>query len=130
MLKYKKNNKKICDTSDHSFKNVPVVARYHFKDRFLYYTMVALSQNVENCIIGFCKQTFISIMPYADKREQLLKMIFLVNEQTVFVVYFEINAISLCQISISISTIFQKDECFCSKLGLILEHSKPKNLKT
>ena len=48
-------------------------------------------------------------------------MKFLVNEQTVP----EINAISLC-LDLNI---FQKDECFCSKLGLIVEHANS-NLRT
>ena len=35
------------------------------------------------------------ILPYSDKRKQLLKMKFLVNEQNVSVMYIDINAISL-----------------------------------
>ena len=34
-------------------------------------------------------------LPYSDKRKQLLKMKFLVNEQNVSVMYIDINAISL-----------------------------------
>ena len=34
-------------------------------------------------------------MPYSNKRKQLLKMAFLVNEQKVSVMYIDINAISL-----------------------------------
>ena len=52
-------------------------------------------------------------------------MTFLVNEQNVSVMYIDINAISLC-FDLNIS---QQDECFCSKLGLEVEHAKS-NLKT
>ena len=51
-------------------------------------------------------------MPYTDKRKQLLKMEFLVNEQNVSVMYIDINAISL-YLDLSI---FQQDESFCLKL--------------
>ena len=54
------------------------------------------------------------ISSYSDKRKQLLKMTFLVNEQNVSVMYIDINAISLC-LDLNI---FQQDECFCSNLGL------------
>ena len=57
-----------------------------------------------------------SILPYSDKhdkRKQLLKVKCFVNEQNVFVMYIDINAISLCLDF----NIFQQDECFCSKLG-------------
>ena len=64
-------------------------------------------------------------LPYSDKRKQLLKMKFLVNEQNVSGLYIDINAISLC-LGINI---FQQDECFCSKLGLEVEYARS-NLKT
>ena len=64
-------------------------------------------------------------LPYSDKRKQLLKMTFLVNEQNVSVMYIDINAISL-YIDLNI---FQQDECFCSKLGMEVEYAKS-NLKT
>ena len=64
--------------------------------------------------------SFISSVPYSDKRKQLLKMAFLVNEQNVSVMYIDINAISLCLDLI----VFQQDECFCSKLGLEVEYAK------
>ena len=37
-----------------------------------------------------------SCLPYSDRRKQLLKMTFLVNEQNVSVMWTDINAISLC----------------------------------
>ena len=52
-------------------------------------------------------------------------MTFLINEQNVFVMYIDINAISWCRDL----SIFKQDECFCSKLGLEVEHAKS-NLKT
>ena len=64
-------------------------------------------------------------LPYSDKRRQLLKMTFLVNEQNLSVMYIGIRAISLCLDF----NIFQQDGCFCSKLGLDVEHAKS-NLKT
>ena len=43
------------------------------------------------------KFQWISFLPYSDKREQLLKMTFLVNEHNVWsVIYIDINAIPLC----------------------------------
>ena len=52
-------------------------------------------------------------------------MIFLVNEQNASVIiYIDTNAISWC-LDLNI---FQQDECFCSKLGLEVEHAKS-NLK-
>ena len=59
-----------------------------------------------------------------NKRKQLFKMIFLVNEQNVSVMYIDFNAISF-RFDLNI---FQQDECFCSKLGLEVEHAKS-NLK-
>ena len=56
---------------------------------------------------------FSVILPYSVKRKQLLEVKFLVNEQNVSVMYIDINPISFLDI-----TIFQQDECFCSKLGL------------
>ena len=67
------------------------------------------------------------ILPYSDKRKQLLKMTFLINEQNVSVMYIDISAIKLSW-CLDLN-IFQQDECFCSKLGLEVEHGKP-NLKT
>ena len=62
------------------------------------------------------------ILPYSDKRKQLLKITFLVNEQNTCVchvhLYIDINAISGC-LDLNI---FQQDECFCSKLGLEVEY--------
>ena len=49
-----------------------------------------------------------------DKRKQVLKMRFLINEHNVSVMYIDINAISL-YIDVNI---FQQDEYFCSKLGM------------
>ena len=66
----------------------------------------------------------ICILPYSDKRKQLLKMKFLVNEQNVSVMYIGIDAISWCLDF----NIFQQDKCFCSKLGLEVKHAKS-NLK-
>ena len=62
------------------------------------------------------------ILPYSDKRKQLLKMKFLVNEQNVSVMYIDINA------CLDIN-IFQQVQSFCSKLGLEVEYSKS-NLNT
>ena len=61
----------------------------------------------------------------SDKRKQLMKMKFLVNEPNVSVMYIDINAISLY----FDLNIFQQDECFCSKLGMDIEYPKS-NLKT
>ena len=47
------------------------------------------------------------------------------NEQNVSVMYIDINAISLY----FDLNIFQQDECFCSKLGMVGEYAKS-NLKT
>ena len=61
-----------------------------------------------------------AILPYSEKRKQLLKMTFLINEQNVSVVYIvhiDINAISLC-LDLNI---FQQDQAFCSKFGLEVE---------
>ena len=60
-----------------------------------------------------------AILPYSDKRKQLLKMTFLVNEQNVSVMYIDINAISLC-LDLNI---FRQDELFCPKLGLEVKHA-------
>ena len=49
---------------------------------------------------------------YSDKRKQLLKRTFLVNEQNVSVMYIDIDALLRC-LDLNI---FQHDECFCSKL--------------
>ena len=37
---------------------------------------------------------YVCILPYSDKRKQLLKMTFLVNEQNLSFMYIDINAIS------------------------------------
>ena len=50
---------------------------------------------------------------YYDKRKQLLKMKFLVNEQNVSAMFIDINAILYLDLNI-----FQQDECFCSKLEI------------
>ena len=42
------------------------------------------------------KFQWISFLPYSDKRKQLLKMTFLVNDHNVSVIYIDINAIPLC----------------------------------
>ena len=68
---------------------------------------------------------FMVILPYSDKRTQLLKITILVNEQTVSVMYIDINAVSL-YLDLDI---FQQDECFCSKLGMEVEYDQS-NLKT
>ena len=52
-------------------------------------------------------------------------MTFLVNEQSVSVMYIDINAISL-YLDLNI---FQQDVCFCPKLGMQVEYAKY-NLKT
>ena len=39
---------------------------------------------------------FCTILLYSDKRKQLLKVTFFVNEQNVSVMYVDFNAISLC----------------------------------
>ena len=62
---------------------------------------------------------------YSDKRKQLLKMKFLVNEQNVSVMCIDITEI----LWYLILNIFQQDECFCSKLGMEVEYAKS-NLKT
>ena len=64
--------------------------------------------------------SFFPIPPYSDKRKQLSKMMFLINEQNVSVMYIDINAVSLC-LDLNI---FQQDECFCSNLVLEVEYSK------
>ena len=69
--------------------------------------------------------TMTYILPYNDKRKQLLKMKFLVNEQNVSVMYIDINAISGC----FDLNIFQQDECFCSKLKIQVDYAKS-NLNT
>ena len=79
-----------------------------------------------SCLVSLyiiAKQTLL----YNDKRKQLLKMTFLVNEQKVSVMYMyiDINAISGC---LDLNN-FQQDECFCSKLGIQVEYAKF-NLKT
>ena len=66
--------------------------------------------------------SFINILPYSDKRKQLLKMTFLVNEQNVSVMYIHINAIS-SYMYLDLH-IFQQDECFCSKLKMEVEYAK------
>ena len=38
----------------------------------------------------------LAVLPYSDKRKQLLKMTFLINTQNVSVLYIDISAISLC----------------------------------
>ena len=73
---------------------------------------MALREGVTDCDI-FCPA-------YSDKRKQLLKVKFHINEQNVFVMYIDINAPSLCLDF----NIFQQDECFCSKLGVEVEHAK------
>ena len=66
------------------------------------------------------------MLSYSDKRKQLLKITFLINEQNVSVImYIGINAILWCLDF----NIFQQDECFCSKLGMEVEYAKS-NLKT
>ena len=67
---------------------------------------------------------YMCMLPCNDKRKQLLKMTFLVNEQNVSVMYIDINAISL-YLDLDI---FQQDECSCSKLGMEVEYAKS-NLK-
>ena len=63
-----------------------------------------------------------TFLPYSDKREKLLKITFLVNEQNVSVMYIDINVILTLDI-------FQQDECFCSKLGMEVEYAES-NLRT
>ena len=80
--------------------------------------------------VYFLLQVLLNIMQaillnYSDKKKQLLKMKFLVNEQNVSVMYIDIDAISL---GLDLK-IFQQDECFCSKFGLKVEHATS-NLKT
>ena len=73
-----------------------------------------LSKDIRGCFL-----------PYSEKRKQLFKMTFLGNEQTVSVMYIDINAISL-YLDLNI---FQQDECFCSKLlQMEVEYGKS-NLK-
>ena len=66
-----------------------------------------------------------AILPYSDKRKQLLKMKFLINEKNVSVMHIDINAISLC-LDLNI---VQQDECFCSKFGMEVKYANS-NLKT
>ena len=61
-----------------------------------------------------------SILPYSDKRKQLLNITFLINKQNVSVIYIDINAISL-YLDLNI---FQQNECFCSKLRMEVEYAK------
>ena len=44
LLKYKENNKKICNTFDHNFNNIPlyIMSNVSLERYFLYYTMVPL----------------------------------------------------------------------------------------
>ena len=44
LLKYKENNKKICNTFDHNFKNIPlnIMRKVSLERYYLYYTMVPL----------------------------------------------------------------------------------------
>ena len=71
---------------------------------------------------------FVHLLPYSDKRKQLLKMTFLVNEQNVSVMYIDIKVINAISLYLDLN-IFQQDEYFCSKLGMELEYAKS-NLKT
>ena len=49
---------------------------------------------------------YLFYLPYSDKRKQLLKIKFLVNEQNVSVMYIDINALLSC-LDLNI---FQQDE--------------------
>ena len=68
----------------------------------------------------FVVKVVMSILPYNDKRKQLWKMTFPVNDQNVSVMRIDINALSL---SLDLN-IFQHDECSCSKLGMEVEYAK------
>ena len=59
----------------------------------------------------YLSKSYHCLLPYNVKRKQLLKMIFLVNEQDVSVIYIGINAEYHY---ILILNIFQQDDCFCS----------------
>ena len=54
LLKYKENNKKICNTFDHNFKNVPL---YNEKGIILYYTLVPLLLVSKMALNRFCGKT-------------------------------------------------------------------------
>ena len=60
------------------------------------------------------------IMPYFGKRKQVIKVIFLVNEQ----ICLSFTLTSMQYHDLFDLNIFQLDECFCSKLGLEIEHAK------
>ena len=64
-----------------------------------------------------CYQIF---LPYSDKRKQLTKMTFLVNEQNVSTIYTDINVVPWC-LHLNIS---QQDVNFSSKLGREIAHAK------
>ena len=85
----------------------------------------SLEVGSESLIGQYKEEDIKTSLPYSDKREQLLKITRLVNEQNVSVTYIDINAISL-YLDLNI---FQQDECFCSKLGMEVEYAKS-NLKT
>ena len=65
------------------------------------------------------------ILPYSDKRKQLLKMTFLINEQNASDMYIDINYHYVLDFNI-----FQQDEFFCSKLGMEVEQYANSNIKT
>ena len=66
-----------------------------------------------------------TVLPYSDKRKQLLKITFLVSKQNVSLIYIDINAISF-YLDLNI---FEQNEYFCSKLRMEVEYAKS-NLKT
>ena len=90
------------------------------------YTCILCLLAIHN-IIFWCST---NILPYSDKRKQLLKMTFLVNEQNGSVMYNVRLHSHQCNSSLYLDlNIFQQDECFCPKLGIEVENAKS-NLKT
>ena len=105
--------------------SLPLLPRCHFfsqRGLRLWHDKGFCSLNIVKSIKDYKYCTI--MLPYSDKRKQLLKMTFLVNEQNVSVMYIDINRI----LSYLDLNIFQQDGCFCSKLRMELEYAKS-NLK-
>ena len=72
-----------------------------------------------------CKEKIEITIEYWEKMKEVMKAIFLVNEQNVPVIYIDISAISCIDF-------FQQDECFCSnnlELGSRTCYVQSKNIK-
>ena len=60
LLKYKENNKKICTTFDHNFKNIPLyIMRYVSLERyyFVLYDCALTSKISKMALMSFCDKT-------------------------------------------------------------------------